>query len=124
MIYSPKLTNGEGYINDTFCNTYDILPTICDIYGLPSNSNLFYGYSVFSEDIENSFFASHLNGMFTNDIYSLNISDVVVMNDNVTEEDIAKFKDNATKFFKKQEYLEKIYENGINGTIDLTANYV
>lgn len=62
--------------------------------------------------------------MFTNDIYSLNISDVVVMNDNVTEEDIAKFKDNATKFFKKQEYLEKIYENGINGTIDLTANYV
>ena len=124
IIYSPKLTNGQGEINSTFCNTYDILPTICDIYGLPSNTNLYLGYSVFSNEIKNSLFVSHLNGMFTNNIYSLNITDVYVMNDDVTTEEIDKFRQNANRFFDKWATLEILYENGINGTIDLNAEYV
>ena len=124
MIYSPSLTGGEGQIIDTFCNTYDILPTICDLYGLAYNENLLFGYSVFSDEIENSFFASHLNGMFTNNIYSMNITDVFVVGDGVTEEEIDRFRENANKYFKKQEELEIIYTNGINGTIDITADYV
>ena len=123
MIYSPALTQGEGQVVDTFCNTYDILPTICDIYGLPYNSNLLYGFSVFSDEIENSFFASHLNGMFTEDIYSLNISDIYIVGDDVTDEDIKRFNENANRFFKRQEELEIIYENGINGTIKLGSQY-
>ena len=123
MIYSPALTHGEGQVVDTFCNTYDILPTICDIYGLPYNSNLLYGFSVFSDEIENSFFASHLNGMFTEDIYSLNISDIYIVGDDVTDEDIKRFNENANRFFKRQEELEIIYENGINGTIKLGSQY-
>ncbi len=124
MIYSPKLTGGQGQIIDTFCNTYDILPTICDLYGLPQNTSLLFGYSVFSEEIENSFFVSHLNGMFTQNIYSLNISDIDIVGENVTEEEIAKFKENANNFFKKQEELEVIYSSGINGTIDINASFV
>lgn len=123
MIYSPALTQGEGQVVDTFCNTYDILPTICDIYGLPYNSNLLYGFSVFSDEIENSFFASHLNGMFTEDIYSLNISDIYIVGDDVTDEDIKRFNENANRFFKRQEELEIIYGNGINGTIKLGSQY-
>lgn len=123
MIYSPALTHGEGQVVDTFCNTYDILPTICDIYGLPYNSNLLYGFSVFSDEIENSFFASHLNGMFTEDIYSLNISDIYIVGDDVTDEDIKRFNENANRFFKRQEELEIIYGNGINGTIKLGSQY-
>ena len=123
MIYSPALTQGEGQVVDTFCNTYDILPTICDIYGLPYNSNLLYGFSVFSYEIENSFFASHLNGMFTEDIYSLNISDIYIVGDDVTDEDIKRFNENANRFFKRQEELEIIYGNGINGTIKLGSQY-
>lgn len=124
IIYSPKLTEGEGYVSDTFCNTYDILPTICDLYGLPSNSNLYLGYSIFSEDIDKSIFASHINGMFTNNIYSLNISDVYLMSDDITEEEIERFKVNANRFFEKWGILELLYENGINGTIDISSVYV
>ncbi len=124
MIYSPKLTNGEGIFVDDFCNTYDVLPTICDIYGLPYNSNLLLGYSIFSEEIKDSFFVSYLNGMFTENIYSLNITDIFIVGENVTEEEIAKFNENANKFYNKLSILEAIYENGINGTINLTSSYV
>lgn len=117
FIYSKKLASNKGSgINDTFCNTYDILPTICQLYGLPSNSMLFQGYSIYSEDIENSFFSSNLNGMFTNDIFSFNISEVYLQNESVSEEEIEKFKQNANKYYQKQEIFEKMYTNGINGT--------
>ena len=122
MLYSPKLTKESGgQIIDTFCNTYDVLPTICDLFGLPYNSNLIYGYSIFSEEIENSFFVSHLNGMFNEDIYSLNISDIYIVGEDVTDENIEKFKRNANRFYKRQAELEIIYENGINGTRKLVS---
>ncbi len=115
MIYSPKLAGKEGKKVEYFCNTYDLLPTICDLYGLASNSNIFLGHSVFSEDIENSFFASHLGGMFTDNIFSQNITDIYIRGENVTEDEIMKFKENAIIFYEKQEKLEKIYLNGVNG---------
>lgn len=120
MIYSPKLANlwGEEFeeIGNTFCSTFDIIPTICDLYGLPSNVNLFQGHSIFSEEIENSVFVSNLSGMFTKDIFSFNISDIYLFGENVTQEEIEKFKENANAFWKRQEYLEVILSHGINGT--------
>lgn len=121
MLYSPKLYDlydGEfSKIENTFCSTYDILPTICDLYGLPSNSNLFQGNSVFSDDIENSVFVSNLSGMFTNNIFSFNISDVYIVGENVTEEEISKFKANANLYWKKQKCIEVIWTEGINGSL-------
>ena len=119
ILYSPKFVNGTSYFVSDFCNTYDILPTLCYLYGLPSNSNLYQGYNIFSSQIENSFFASNLSGMFVKDIYSQNISDVVVLSDEVTEQDIQHFKSIANKFYEKQAKIEKIYKNGINGNIKL-----
>ncbi len=117
MIYSPKLFGEEGKIIDDFCNTYDILPTICDLYGLESNKNLFSGYSVFSEDIKDSFFSSHLSGMFKDNIYSINISEIYIRGEDVTEEDIERFKRNAIEFYDKQAIREILYFNGVSGTI-------
>ena len=117
ILYSPHLTEKTGGFEvDTFCNTYDVLPTLCDLFGLPSNTNLYHGYSIFSDEIENSFFSSNLNGMFADGIFSMNISDVTILSDDVTDEDIEKFRENANKFYRKQEYLEDIYKFGINGT--------
>ena len=120
FIYSKKLANGNHVEIEDFCNTYDILPTICDLYGLESNSNLFHGYSIFSEEIKNSIFVSNLSGIFTNKIYSQNISDVALMDDSITKEDIAHFKEIANRFYRDQEKIEKIYRYGINGT----KNYI
>lgn len=120
FIYSPHLASeiGNG-MNDVYCNTYDILPTICDLFGLPTNSTLFQGYSIYSEEIENSFFSSNLNGMFTKNIFSLNIKDIYTPNGEVTVEEIEKFKEQANKFYEKQNIIEIIYSNGINGSIKL-----
>ncbi len=117
MIYSPKLAGEEGIIVEDFCNTYDLLPTICDLYGLESNKNLFSGYSVLSKDIKDSFFSSHLSGMFNDDIYSLNISEIYIRGDFVTEDDINRFRKNAINFYDKQAIREILYANGINGTV-------
>ena len=116
FIYSPHLAkeNGNG-INDVYCNTYDVLPTICDLYGMPTNDTLFQGYSIFSDNIKDSLFSSNLNGMFTKDIFSLNISDIYLPNGDVSKEEIERFKINANRFYQKQAILEKIYANGING---------
>ncbi len=119
FLYSPKLFKlyGDNFdeVENTYCNTYDILPTICDLYGLASNKNLYQGYSVFSDDIENSLFVSNLGGMFTKDIFSFNISNLYVVGDDVSQLDKEKFKVNANKYWKKQEYIEVILKYGING---------
>lgn len=121
FIYSPKLENEWGRefdnLQNTFCNHYDLLPTICDLYGLPSNTNLFQGYSIFSDEIENTIFVSNLSGMFTKNIFSFNISDVVIVGENITLEEIDRFKKNANRYWKQQEYLEIILSNGINGSV-------
>ena len=52
--------------------------------------------------------------MFTEYIYSSNISDVVVLSDDVTESDIKHFKNIANRFYEKQYYIENIYKNGID----------
>ena len=54
--------------------------------------------------------------MFTKDIFSFNISDIYLFGENVTQEEIEKFKENANAFWKRQEYLEVILSHGINGT--------
>ncbi len=119
FLYSPKLFElyGDNFdeVENTYCNTYDILPTICDLYGLASNSNLYQGYSVFSDEIENSLFVSNLGGMFTKNIFSFNISNLYVVGDDVSQLDKEKFKVNANKYWKKQEYIEVILKYGING---------
>lgn len=82
---------------------------------MPSNTNLFHGYSIFSEDIKHSFFASHLGGMFTNKIFSQNITDIVLVEEDVSEDEIIRFREDANLYFEKQAMLEIIYQNGING---------
>ena len=120
FIYSPHLTQVVGGgVSEIYCNTYDILPTICNLFGLPTNSTQFQGYSIYSDEIVNSFFSSNLNGMFTKDIYSLNISEIYLPNGEVSNEEIERFKINANRFYEKQDMLEKMYANGINGKIKI-----
>lgn len=121
MLYSKKLTGGEHKVVSEFCNTYDILPTLCDLYGLEVNVNLFHGHSIFSEEIKDSFFVSNLSGMFTDKIYSLNISDVTVVDDSVTQLDIEHFKEIANEFYRRQAKIEKIYRYGINSNKHLIS---
>ncbi len=111
MIYSQKLKT--GYYDD-FCNTYDIFPTLCQLYGFEYNKNLVQGYNLFdSEEIKNSFFASHQGGMFDDNFFSQNISDAEPLKQNLTATDLKHFKELAENYYSKQEKYEKIYLNNL-----------
>ena len=104
MIYSPKL---EAQKIDTFCSTYDIYPTICELYGLEYNKNLTQGYSVFSPEIEESIFVSFTSGIFDNKLYTNNILEVTNYSDEIlTEDEIFEFQLRAAKFYEKQNKID------------------
>ena len=84
---------------------------------MPYNKNLLHGYSIFSEEIEHSFFVSHLGGMFTDKLFSQNITDIYIADDSVTEYEIERFREDANRYYEKQAIMEILYLNGINGTI-------
>lgn len=106
MIYNDQIGGG---VNNTFCNTYDIYPTICDILGIEYNTALVQGYSIYSDDIKKSVFVSSLSGMYTDTLFTNNIDDVFVLDETLTAQDVEDFQDNITDFYKKQEYIELIY---------------
>lgn len=111
-IYSPKLTiklEKENINLNNFCSTFDILPTICDLYGLNHNTFMEQGNSIFSENIANSVFSSNLNGVFNDKIFSLNLTDLYFEKE-ATEDEIEKFLENSVAFYEKQYYFEKSYK--------------
>jgi len=107
IIYNSKLGNGKV---DTFCTTYDLYPTICDLYGISYNKNLIQGHSIFSEDIDKSVFVSFVLGMFDENYYTVTLDDFTPANQEVhTEENLKKFKSNLSKFLYKQDMIDKYY---------------
>ncbi len=106
MIYNDKVGGG---VNHTFCNTYDIYPTICDLLNIEYNTALTQGYSLFSNDIEKSVFVSSLSGMYTNNLFTNNIDDVTILDDTLTADDVKAFQARIVAYYKKQECIELIY---------------
>ena len=109
MIYSKKLGSA---VNTTFVNTYDIYPTICELFGLPYNTAMTQGYDMFSPDIDKSVMVSYISGLFSKEIYSLNIVDMYTT-ENVTLEDMEFFKQNACRFYERQHDIELMYKYGL-----------
>jgi len=107
-IYNSKL-NGQNYTN--YANVYDLFPTICELYGLPYNKSLTHGYNIFSEEIKNSLTVSYICGIFTDKLYSRDIENVYkCTDDEISDEEIYQFKVNASKFYYKQNLIDRIYE--------------
>lgn len=106
-IFNKKLASGEI---DTFCNTYDIYATICDLYGLEFNQSLTHGYSVFSEDIKDSMFVSFMSGMFDDNYYTVTLDDYTKQDSKLKgSSDLNLFKQKINKFLYKQEFIERYY---------------
>ena len=107
VIFNKSLGSGEI---STFCNTYDILPTIYDLYGFKYNKNLTQGYSVFSEDIKNSVFVSSMCGIFDDNFYTVDLDKYIPKRNTVfNNSKINNFKEKVSLFFQKQDYIEQYY---------------
>ena len=106
FIYNDSLTAG---VNDTFCNTYDLYPTICSMFGFEYNTALTHGYDIYSESIKNSLFASFKTGVFNENYYTYNLYEIAETNNkNLKEQD--KFIEQILNFYKKQNVIENIYK--------------
>ena len=108
LFYSSKL--GSQKI-DSFCNTYDIYPTICELFGLNYSKFFCQGYNIFSEEIKDSFYVSFLTGYYNSKCYSKNLKNISLY-EGSTKADIETFKINYCKFYEKQRLIEKVYRAG------------
>ncbi len=107
MIYSEKLT---GSTIDTFCSPYDLYPTLCEMYGLSYNTINAQGKNMFSSEISETVYFSHLTGIYSPTCYSKNMQYIHKYN-NATDITVEQFKDNVCKLFEKQRILNIVYKS-------------
>ena len=105
-IYSKKL---EAQKISSFVDTYDIYPTICELYGLPYSKYMSIGYDIFSEDNPYRIYFSQLIGYYSEKIYSSNIFDKIMLSD-VTKEEKEEFESKTIELFSRQQILNQIYK--------------
>ena len=110
IIYNDNLASRKSSI---YCNTYDLYPTICDLFDFGYNTSLVQGQSIFrTNEIKKSVFVSFKHGIFNKDFYTEDLIDIVQINDNPTTT-LDEFKKYVYEFFKKQEVIEFVYRNNV-----------
>ena len=64
---------------------------------------------MFSEEIEDSIFVSHMvDKIFNKNCYSQNVVDVTVLGEYVTDAEVQKFRQLTEDFYKWQKMIEKV----------------
>jgi arylsulfatase A-like enzyme len=108
MIYSNKIASQTI---ESFCSTYDIYPTLCEMFGLPYNVVNAMGKDMFSEnDIKNTIYSSALTGFSSAKCYSKTMQHITKYA-NSTDADVELFKINVVEFLKKQQILKIVYNS-------------
>ena len=105
--------NLEPQIIDDFTTVYSIYPTICELYGLPYNTNMCHGVSVFADDqSKNIMYSIEAKvGFFDQNCSSITLLDINLMNENVTESQIQNFYNNGKLLREKQKKFNFIYNS-------------
>lgn len=120
IIYDQKLAkafedNGESKIITKFTTTADVLPTICDLFGIKAWKNLYLGSTIFntdktSKDYQESIVFSRIYNFFFNDKVAFYcLDDIRYKSEEFTEEDLELFINRANIHLEKLYYLDKIY---------------
>ena len=108
MIYSRKLSQTRTI--DTFCSTYDLYPTIGEMFGLPYNTINAQGKDVLSSEISNTIYSSALSGFYNSKCHSKNMQYITKYKGS-TDVDIENFKTNVCEFLSKQRILNIVYKS-------------
>ena len=109
IIYNTKISASE---NTNFCSTYDIYPTICDLFGFKYSSILTQGYSVFDEDISKTIFVSFKTGIFNLNYYTEDLMTIKELKKNLSSTKL-NFFESLNEFLKKQQYINGVYKAGL-----------
>ncbi len=110
LIYNNDIASRSS---SSFCNVYDLYPTICDMFGFAYNTKITQGYSLFnSTEIKKSINVSFKHGVFNEDYYTEDLIDIKQISSEPKME-LSDFKKYAYDFFVKQELIEFIYYNNV-----------
>lgn len=108
IIYSKKLQSQT--ITD-FCSTYDIYPTICELFGLAYNQNMCLGDNIFSDDFDSIFYTIKESVGCFDDSYRILYFDTLSkrVDDPIESED--EFMKKVALFMEKYNYINQIYKS-------------
>lgn len=114
IIYDQNLiqkfeSEGKAKEITKFITTADVLPTVCDLFGIKAWKNLCLGSTVFNDEKESVVY-SRIYGMFLNDKLSFyNMNELKYKSEDYTERDYDKFVENARVHLEKLYWIDKIY---------------
>lgn len=106
--------------NDRFCSAYDIIPTLFDLLGISFNENMYIGHSLFREndpdliyEVDGGYrdmivYYSNTGGVYSENIYSINIRDYKFEGIEESDELIEMFDRETTNIVTKICYINLI----------------
>ncbi len=105
------ILSSESAHIEKFVSTYNIVPTLLDLFGYDFNSNLYLATSVFFEENydANNIFFSLQGGIFNDKIYTINGYDLIYTELDNYEEELEKVRVASEIILKKLKYIEYIY---------------
>ncbi|MDE6583502.1 MAG: LTA synthase family protein, partial [Clostridia bacterium] len=112
FIYSEKL---EAQKVETFTHTYDIFPTICQLYGLPYNTYMALGAPLLDsdgsvyDDVYRIYYSQML-GYYTEKFYSSSVVNPVALVEDVTKEEYLEYNEKVWDYYNRQKVLNWIYK--------------
>lgn len=106
MIYDPNISH---QIVSKFTTTYDIVPTILDMFGIKYYSNLYFGNSIFSNE-ESVLYSKAFDVFITDKLYFRSLNNILFKRDDVSKEYIAITEEKCLSLLKKIYYTNHIFE--------------
>lgn len=106
MIYDPDISH---QVINKFTTTYDIVPTILNMFGINYFDNLYYGNDIFSNK-ESILYSMGYNIFITEDLYFYNIKDILYNNKNIVDDDIKMIEQQCLDLLTKIYYTNHIFE--------------
>ncbi|MBQ8451763.1 MAG: sulfatase-like hydrolase/transferase [Clostridia bacterium] len=110
ILYSKKIVPKQ--ISD-FTSTFDIYPTISELFGLPYNKYLAGGFNFLEPYAEEKVYYSQLTGFYSPLFYSQNIFDITSLTNNSTNDQKESFKNYCIEIYKKQTNINKLFNSHI-----------
>ena len=120
MIFDSNI--GHKVINK-FTTTYDIVPTILDLFGINYYTNLYYGNPIFSKE-ESILYSKAYNIFISNGLLYSNINNILYRRDDISNNYINDTEDKSLKLLKKIYYINHIYEYNFFNNNDNYYKYI
>lgn len=106
MIYDK---NFNHEVINKFTTTYDITPTILDMFGIKYYKNLYYGNSIFSDDVS-ILYSKAFNVFIAEGLMFANINNIMFKDKGLSDDYIKEIENKCLSLLKKIYYVNHLFE--------------